>query len=370
MSDTDLRHMRSALVLGRRGLGNTWPNPSVGCVIVKAGRVVGRGWTQPGGRPHAETLALAQAGDLAQGATVFVTLEPCAHIGETPSCATVLAAAGVARVVAAVEDRDIRVSGKGFKILRAAGVAVHTGTLAQAALRDHAGFFLRNDLGRPWVTLKLATSFDGRIATASGESRWITGAEARRAVHAMRLRHDAILIGAGTARADDPDLTVRGFGQVRQPVRIVVSRRLDLPLMGRLAMTAQQTPLWICHGTSANSTLKKVWSGLGAKLIECGQTEGQINMHGVLQALGQAGLTRVFCEGGGALSASLLLQDLVDEIVGITAGLALGAESWPSLGALGYDRLLDAARFDLHEVCDIGGDVMHRWQRAQRHSDK
>ena len=355
--------MHAALALGRRGQGQTWPNPAVGCIIVRGARIVGRGWTQPGGRPHAEVLALEQAGALAKGATAYVTLEPCAHVGKTPPCASALIAAGVCRVVAAIEDSDVRVSGKGFAMLRAAGIAVTTGILAPSAAQDHAGFLLKTGLGRPWVTLKLANSFDGRIATASGESRWITGPEARRAVHSMRMRHDAVMVGGGTARSDDPDLTIRGFGAVPQPVRIVVSRRLDLPLTGRLARSAQQVPVWICHGRDAGADLCSAWSGLGARLIACPQSAGQMDMAGVLQALGQQGLTRIFCEGGAALSASLLLTDLVYEIVGFTAGFVLGAEGWPALGAMGYDRLAEAARFELYDTRSVGGDVMHRWRR-------
>ena len=200
---TDQRFMALALTLGRRGQGASWPNPAVGCVIVNEGRVVGRGFTQAGGRPHAETVALEQAETRTRGATAYVTLEPCAHHGETPPCAEALIAAGVARVVGAVEDSDARVAGQGFAMLREAGIEVITGVLADHAARDHAGFFLKTEIGRPWVTLKMASSFDGRSATATGQSQWITGPEARRVVHAMRARHDAVMIGAGTARADD-----------------------------------------------------------------------------------------------------------------------------------------------------------------------
>ena len=209
--------MRHALALGARGLGQTWPNPAVGCVLVKDNRIVGRGWTQPGGRPHAEVRALAQAGEAARGSTAYVTLEPCAHHGKTPPCAEALIAAGVARVVTALQDPDSRVAGRGHAILRAAGLGVTEHVEAAAATDAHAGFLLRVTQGRPLLTLKLASSFDGRIATATGESRWITGPEARYHVHALRHSHDAVLVGAGTARADDPMLTVRGFGPVAQP---------------------------------------------------------------------------------------------------------------------------------------------------------
>lgn len=363
MNGDDRRHMAHALRLGRRGQGNCWPNPAVGCVIVRGGRIVGRGWTQPGGRPHAETEALAQAGTAARGATAYVTLEPCAHHGQTPPCAEALIEAGVARVVAPFEDRDSRVSGKGFARLRAAGIEVITGPGLQEAARDHAGFFFRQEQTRPFLTLKLATSLDGRIATATGESQWITGPEARRAVHALRARHDAVMVGAGTARADDPSLTLRDMGARRQPVRVVVSRRLDVPLMGNLARTAKDIPVWLCHGPDSDPPLREAWQGLGAKLIECHLSGRQIDVDSVLRGLATEGLTRVFCEGGGQLAASLLSAGLVDELITFTAGLALGAEGQPALGALGIERLAEAQRLRLTDLRPVGGDVMQVWRR-------
>jgi diaminohydroxyphosphoribosylaminopyrimidine deaminase / 5-amino-6-(5-phosphoribosylamino)uracil reductase len=365
---TDSRYMALALALGRRGLGQTWPNPAVGCVIVRDERIVGRGSTQAGGRPHAEVVALAQAGAAARGATAYVSLEPCSHHGKTPPCADALAAAGVARVVVALCDPDPRVNGQGLARLRAAGIEVVEGVLADQARADQRGFLSRVEAGRPMVTLKLATSFDGRIATATGESQWITGPEARRAVHALRMRHDAVMIGGGTARADDPSLTVRGLGAVRQPVRVVLSRTLDLPLDGALARTAGEVPLWLVHGDRAAPELISAWAGLGAKLIAVPIRRGQLDVSRALGALGEAGLTRVFCEGGGALAASLLAERLVDELVGFTAGLALGAEGWPALAALGVSRLAEAPRFDLVDTRAVGGDVMHRWVRRDRAS--
>ncbi|RKF17247.1 bifunctional diaminohydroxyphosphoribosylaminopyrimidine deaminase/5-amino-6-(5-phosphoribosylamino)uracil reductase RibD [Roseovarius spongiae] len=356
--------MRTALMLGRRGQGRAWPNPAVGCVIVRAGRVVGRGWTAPGGRPHAEARALAQAGTAARGATAYVTLEPCAHHGQTPPCAEALIKAGIARVVAPFDDNDPRVSGRGFSMLRAAGIAVDTGVMADEAGRDLGGFLCRNEQGRPEITLKLATSFDGRIATAGGQSRWITGEAARRAVHGLRARHDAVMVGAGTARADDPSLTVRGMGAAQQPVRVVVSRHLGIPLMSQLARSARETPVWLCHGTDADPALIEAWEGVGARLLPCAVTERQLDIGSVAQALGAAGLTRVFCEGGGALAASLLGAGLVDRLVGFTAGLAIGAEGLPGIGALGVARLDEAPRFALERVAPVGGDAMHVWRRV------
>lgn len=355
--------MALALTLGRRGQGNTWPNPAVGCVVAKNGQICGRGWTQPGGRPHAETVALAQAGNHARGATAYVTMEPCAHHGQTPPCAEALIEAGVARVVVAMGDSDSRVAGKGLEMLRDAGIKVDVGVMADEAAQDLQGFFLKTEQGRPFLTLKLAESLDGRIATALGESQWITGADARRLVHAMRARHDAVMVGGGTARADDPSLTVRDLGVSNQPVRVVVSRRLDIPLLGKLARTAKDIPVWIAHGRDADPLLVNTWRDLGAVMLSCDPEGVHLSPGSVLKALGAQGLTRVFCEGGGALAASLLGADLVDELVTFHAGLAIGAEGFPAIGAMGIDRLGNAPRFGLVENQQVGADLMAVWRR-------
>ena len=360
MISDDPRYMALALSLAGRGLGNVWPNPAVGCVIVREGRVVGRGWTQPGGRPHAERRALDQAGAAARGATAYVTLEPCAHHGKTPPCAEALVAAGVARVVSALEDPDPRVSGKGHALLQAAGISVETGLMAAEARALQAGFLSRIERGRPWVALKLATSFDGRIATQTGESQWITGPEARAYVHALRARFDAVMVGGGTARADDPLLTVRGFKPLRQPVRVVVSAALDLP-RGRMAASVSEAPLWPVHGPDAPQEAREWWAAQGAQLIEVAASGAGLAPEAVLAALGARGLTRVFCEGGGQFAAALLRAGLVDELIGFTAGVALGAEGRASLGAMELAHLADAPRFRLMETRPIGGDVLHRW---------
>lgn len=356
--------MRLALSLGRRGQGTTWPNPAVGCVVVRDGRIVGRGWTAPSGRPHAEPQALAQAGEAARGADVFVTLEPCSHHGQTPPCAQALIDAGVARVVVALVDSDERVSGRGLDMLRAAGITVETGLCAETAQADHAGFLSRIELGRPMVTLKLASSFDGRTATATGESQWITDAPARRMVHAMRSRHDAVMVGGGTARADDPTLNVRDMGIVRQPARIVLSRHLDIPMTGKLAQTAGEVPLVLCHGADAPDALVTAWAGIGATLLPCALRGGQLDMSDTLQQLGTYGLTRIFSEGGSAIAASLLQADLVDQLIGFSAGVVIGAEGLPAIGAMGVSRLAAARRFALRSTQAVGPDVMHVWARA------
>lgn len=357
--------MALALSLGRRGHGQTWPNPAVGCIIVRNGRIVGRGFTQPGGRPHAETEALSQAGELARGSDVYVSLEPCSHEGQTPSCANALIKAEVARVFVATTDPDPRVSGSGIEMLERAGIGVSKGLCEAQARRDNAGFLSRVEQARPYLTLKLANSFDGRIATGTGESQWITGAQARRHVHALRARHDAVLVGGGTARKDDPSLTVRGLGTNCQPARIVASRRLDVPLTGKLAQTASEVPVVLCHGHDADPSLVKTWQDLGATLLQCRSGGAQLDASDVLYQLAQHGLTRVFCEGGSAFAASLLEAELVDELVGFTAGIIIGAEGLPSVGALGVSRLPSAPRFELVEYKRLGGDVLHLWRRVK-----
>ena len=352
--------MALALALGRRGLGRVWPWPSVGCVIVRDGRIVGRGCTDRETMRHAEVVALDQAGAAARGATAYVTLEPCSHHGSVGPCTDALLAAGIARVVAATEDPNPKVSG--LDVLRRAGVAVETGVMRAEAEADHEGFFRVIRQGRPMVTLKLASSLDGRIATATGESQWITGPEARRAVHALRACHDAVLVGGGTARADDPALTVRGLGVRRQPVRVVASRRVDFE-GGGLARDLPDAPLWLVHGADARPEVLDAWRSRGAETIGCATAQGQIDPKAMLAALADRGITRVFCEGGGSLAASLLAADLVDRLVWFTAGLTLGAEGMPAIGALGVDRLGEAPRFVLDDVTPVGPDVMASYRR-------
>lgn len=367
-AEDDRRFMRLAIALGERGWGRVWPNPAVGAVVVRDGRILGRGWTQPGGRPHAEPVALAAAGD-ARGATVYVSLEPCAHHGKTPPCAQALIAAGVARVVTALRDPDPRVAGRGHDMLRAAGIAVSEGVEAEAARDSHRGFLSRVTRGRPMVTLKIAISLDGRIATAAGESRWITGAAARRRVHAMRAEHDAVLVGAGTVWADDPALTVRDLGVAHQPVRVVAARRLDLP-MGELARTAGDVPVWILHDPNATPPdAARRWQGAGARLLPVPSHGGVLDPAAMLAALGGAGLTRVFCEGGGQLAAALLRAGLVDELAVFTAGLALGGDGRAAVGALALPRLADAPRFRLRRVEQVGPDALTLWSSGWTSGD-
>lgn len=356
--------MRHALALAARGLGRVWPNPAVGCVILRDGVVVGRGWTQPGGRPHAEVVALAQAGAAARGATAYVTLEPCAHHGKTPPCAEALIAAGVARVVTALTDPDPRVSGGGHAKLRAAGIEVVEGVEAEAARAGQAGFLSRVLRGRPMVTLKLALTLDGRIALADGTSRWITGPEARRAVHRMRADHDAVLIGAGTARADDPDLRVRELGLGWQPVRVVADSQLRLDPGARLLQGLPDAPLWLLHAADAPGAA--AWQGRGARTLAVPRADlpgsaGGMDPAAMLAALGGEGLTRVLCEGGGQLAASLLRAGLVDRLAVFSAGHLFGAEALPGIGALARARI-GPPGFRLTASQPVGGDLLHLWE--------
>lgn len=360
MTDTD--HMAHALRLAARGLGNVWPNPAVGCILVRDGLVVGRGWTQPGGRPHAEFRALEQAGPLAEGATAYVTLEPCAHHGHTPPCVAALIAAKVARVVTALTDPDPRVSGKGHAMLRAAGIGVTEGVLTAQATHLNAGFLKRVTQGLPFVTLKLAASLDGRTATATGESRWITGPEARRKVHAMRLTHDAVMVGSGTALADDPDLTVRDMGAVRQPVRIVLDRLLKHSPDSRLGRTAKDHPVWLLHGPAAPTTAREAWESNGATLIQTSEIDGHLDLKAALQALAKKGLTRVLSEGGSTVAAALIEAGLVDELALFSGAVVIGGDGHPALGPLGTTYLSIAPRYVVQFTQLLAPDIFSLWR--------
>lgn len=335
----DIRHMRTALALAARGLGRVAPNPAVGCVLVREGRVVGRGWTQPGGRPHAETEALRRAGVAAKGATAYVTLEPCSHHGQTGPCADALIEAGVARTVVAMEDPDARVSGRGIARLREAGIDVSLGVLAGEAKDLNQGFILHRTRHRPLITLKLASTLDGRIAAASGDSKWITGDEARAEAHRLRATHDAILVGSGTALADRPALTCRLPGITDQnPLRVILDRRGRVPDRVPPRDEAAET-LVLGHGLDTP--------------IEA------------LKALAERGITRLLIEGGGSVAASFLTTGLVDRLVWFHAGGILGADALAAVAALHHERVADMPRFTAMEsrIFD-NGDHMSVFRRA------
>ena len=356
----DLSRMRAALALARRGLGAVWPNPAVGCVIVNAGRVVGRGWTQPGGRPHAETEALRRAGAAARGAAAYVSLEPCSHWGRTPPCADALIEAGVRRVVVAIEDPDPRVAGSGIARLRAAGLAVETGLCAEEAAEINAGFLIRQRLGRPLVTLKLATSLDGRIAPRTGASRWITRLPARERGQALRAGHDAIMVGTGTVLADDPQLTCRlpGLGH-RSPVRVVLDRRLRIPLRARVIAGARQTPTWVLTLAAADPARREAFLAAGVSLIDAdADPAGRIDLAAALAALAGRGITRLLVEGGGQLAAALLRAGLVDRLAWFHAPLLIGGDGSPAIADLGLDAPCDAPGFVRVSTEAVGDDTL------------
>jgi diaminohydroxyphosphoribosylaminopyrimidine deaminase / 5-amino-6-(5-phosphoribosylamino)uracil reductase len=363
---SDARFMRAALALARRGLGRTWPNPSVGCLIVKNGIVVGRGWTQPGGRPHAETEALARAGRNAKGADAYVTLEPCCHHGKTPPCTNALIAAGIRRAVVAVEDPDPRVAGKGIAALRAAGIAVELGVAADEAHETNAGFMSTIARGRPLVTLKLATSLDGRLAVASGESRWITGEPARARGHLLRATHDAVMVGSGTVIADDPELTCRLPGlSDRGPVRVVIDGGLRVPLTVRLIAEARRTPTWfvVRHGIAGER--RAALTACGVAVIDVPATPGgETDLAAALAALAEKGITRVLVEGGATLATALVRADLVDRIAWFRAPSLIGGDGLPVLAALGVAAPEQARRFARVGIEPVGDDVLETLQRA------
>jgi diaminohydroxyphosphoribosylaminopyrimidine deaminase / 5-amino-6-(5-phosphoribosylamino)uracil reductase len=360
---TDIAFMRSALELARRGLGTVWPNPAVGCVIVRDGAVVGRGWTQPGGRPHAETVALGQAGAAARGATAYVSLEPCSHWGETPPCAEALIAAGLARVVGALEDPDPRVAGAGYATLEAAGLAVTRRLLADDAAALNAGFLLRVTAGRPLVTLKVASSLDGRIASHSGASRWITGAPARARGHLLRAQHDAVLVGAQTAQIDDPELTCRLPGLAgRSPVRLVADGHLRQSLTSRLVRTARQVPTWVLVLPSADTSRRHAFAECGVELIEVpADPTGNLDLAQALTALGGRGLTRLLVEGGGRLAAALLRLGLVDHIAWFRAPSLIGGDGIAAAAPFGIDEPGAAPRFVRDAVVELGDDRLETY---------
>jgi len=323
--------MRTALALGMRGLGRTWPNPSVGCLIVKDGQIVGRGRTQDGGRPHAETEALAAAGERARGATAYVTLEPCSNWGRTQPCSKALIDAGVQRVVAGCVDPDPRVNGSGLDQLRAAGIEVTEGILEDACRQAHIGLYRRILARRPAITLKLAQSLDGRIALADGTSKWLTGSLARRHAHRLRAQHDAIMIGSGTALADDPELSCRIDGlEHASPVRVVVDRRGRLPATSRLVRTAERIPLWIVRRQPSAELI-----GPGIEQLQ----PPSFDIETILDQLAERGLTRLLVEGGAKLAGALLRAGCVDRLELFTAPRLLGGDATASTDALGLQAI-------------------------------
>jgi diaminohydroxyphosphoribosylaminopyrimidine deaminase/5-amino-6-(5-phosphoribosylamino)uracil reductase len=366
--EADARFMALALVLGRRGLGRTWPNPAVGAVVVRRAAdgpvIVGRGWTAPGGRPHAETASLAQAGAAAAGATLYVTLEPCSHHGKTPPCADAIIAAGIARVVSALEDPNPEVAGQGHARLRAAGIALDIGLGADDARRAHAGHIRRVRDGRPHVILKLAVSADGKAGRARRLPAAITGEAARERVHMLRATSDAILTGIGTALADDPLLTCRLPGMAgRSPVRVVLDSSLRLPLTSRLVASARSTPLWVIARTSAPAHRDAALREAGADVLRVGGA-GRLELGEALRTLSARGITRLMVEGGPIVAASFVRADLVDEAVLLRGPRTIGADGIDALEGIPLAQLAQSPRLRSCGIEAVGPDTIETFERS------
>ncbi|MCC3860603.1 bifunctional diaminohydroxyphosphoribosylaminopyrimidine deaminase/5-amino-6-(5-phosphoribosylamino)uracil reductase RibD [Pseudemcibacter aquimaris] len=351
--------MGLALNLARRGIGRVAPNPSVGCVLVRSGHIIGRGWTADGGRPHAETIAIKNAGD-ASGATAYVTLEPCAHYGETPPCAEAMVKAGVAKVVIATGDPDERVAGKGIDILKKAGVDVSTGLMKEEADQINQGFFKKVTVQQPLVTVKLATSSDGKIAKVEGEQYWVTGQEARARGHLYRVSHDAIMVGINTVLADDPSLDCRLSGlNGHSPIRIILDSELKLPVVSKLSQSAQDIPVWVMTVSNDQEKISTL-EELGVKIFQIQKNDqNQPDISEVLRVLAQNGITRLLSEGGAKVNASLVKNGLVDRIIWFKSAESIGENGVNALYDIPIDEIDQYLDLSLIENGVAGAD---HWQ--------
>jgi diaminohydroxyphosphoribosylaminopyrimidine deaminase/5-amino-6-(5-phosphoribosylamino)uracil reductase len=368
-ADSDERFMALALALGRRALGNAWPNPAVGAVLVRdeSGEpiVVGRGWTQPGGRPHAETEAIRRAGAAAHGATLYVTLEPCSHHGKTPPCADAIIAAGITRVVSALEDPNPEVAGKGHARLRAHGIKVDIGVGTAEAARAHAGHISRIRSRRPHITLKLAVSSDDKAALAGRRPAAITGQSARDRVHLMRAQNDAIMVGIGTVLCDDPQLTSRLPGMAgRSPVRVVLDTQLRLPLARALVATAQAVPTWVVAGPDADTETQQTLQNHGLKVFRVGAHGAQLDLAAVMTLLAQQGITRLMVEGGPILAAALVAENLVDAAVLLRSRRPIGGEGIDALEGMPLTALTQSPHLRARAIESLGEDIAETFERA------
>jgi diaminohydroxyphosphoribosylaminopyrimidine deaminase / 5-amino-6-(5-phosphoribosylamino)uracil reductase len=363
----DQRFMQLALSLGRRGQGRTWPNPAVGAVVVRDGVIVGRGWTQAGGRPHAEPEALKRAGEAARGATLYVTLEPCSHVGKSPPCADAVIAAGIARVVSAIEDPNPEVAGQGHARLRAAGITVDIGLCALEAAHDHAGHFRRIRDKRPHVILKLAVSPDDKIGAAGRKSVAISGEAAGARVHLLRAQCDAILVGIGTVLADDPLLTCRLPGmEARSPVRAVLDRSLRISGASRLVHSARETPLWVMTSDLAEAPAAMKLGAAGAQVIRIAATATPVpglELPAVLHALAEKGITRLLVEGGARVASSFVAAGLVDEVWLLRGPDPIGADGVAALDALPLTAITQSPAFRVRASESLQKDTLTIYER-------
>ena len=352
-----------ALSLGRRGLGNTWPNPAVGAVIVKDGIILARGWTQPGGRPHAEVEALRRAKRAAQGATLYVTLEPCSHEGKSPPCADAVIKAGIARVVSSLEDPNPDVAGQGHARLREKGVAVEVGLGAEDARRAHAGHITRITQGRPHVTLKLAISADGKVGAVGRKPVAITGEVARARVFQMRAQSDAILVGIGTVLADNPQLTCRLSGmEANSPMRVVLDAKLQAPMSSGVVATVRATPSWFFAARSTSEIAQEILEQKGCRVFRVDGDQGRLDLQEVLRVLAGEGISRLMVEGGPTVAASFVAADLVDEAALIYSDKLIGDDGIGPLEGMALDALTE--RLHARGSESLGADTLEHYERA------
>ena len=360
----DAKWMEIALRLADRNIGNVCPNPAVGCLIVNDNRIVGRGWTQAGGRPHAEVMALEQAGEKSVGATVYTTLEPCSHHGKTPPCSDALISARIKRLVGAITDPDPRVDGKGFSKLRDAGIEVVEGILEREAIELNKGFIARLTKKLPFVTLKMAMSIDSRIATKTGDSKWITGENARHSSHFLRSKHDAILTGIGTVLADNPILNTRISGlENRSPTRIILDTKLRVPLDAQIVSTATEYTTIIFTTGAAEESKKKYLESVGLQIITLIETKsGKISLIETLEVLAKKGINSVLVECGGTLSAGFMRSNLIDEILVYRAPIVIGGDGRAAVEGLGVLELSTAAAFERTGIAHLGADLVETYR--------
>lgn len=363
----DTFFVQRALRLARRGQGRAEPNPLVGCVFVRHGRIIGEGWHARFGGPHAEIRALSSCRTSPRGATAYVTLEPCCHFGQTPPCTNALIAAGVSRVVACVSDPNPKVAGRGFRILRAAGISVEVGPLAEDGAALIAPFTKLVKTGRPWVILKWAQSLDGVIATRTGDSKWITDEACRAHAHRTRGRVDAVIVGVNTVLRDDPQLTCRAASPRRIATRIVLDTQLRTPVTATLVRTARRTPTWLVCGSRAARRREARLTAASCIVHRLPAGPAGVDLSALLSLLGERGMANVLVEGGGRVLGEFVDGRLADEVHLYTAPLLLGgADAIGALHARGVERIRDAARLRMLESRRIGGGWFHRARLAKR----
>ncbi len=351
----DFALMQRALELAQQAIGTTAPNPSVGCVIVKNGHIIGQGATRKGGRPHAEVIALQQAGEQANGATAYVTLEPCSHYGQTPPCAKALIEAKIAKAYIATIDISAKVNGAGIRLLKEAGIEVFLGLCQNEAIKLNQGFFSVIEKSRPYITIKLATTIDGKIATSTGDSKWISNNKARDFVHGLRAKNDAIMVGIGTVLADDPLLNCRLKGyEDRNPCRIIIDSNLRIPRDSQILRTAKEIPTIIY--TRVQQEIDNI------QVVRAPIINDKIDLNFVLKDIAGRGITRLLVEGGSSIATSMLENDVFDELIWIRSPMLIGNDGIPAIANLGVKDLSSAKRLKLIDISTLDNNIIEKYQ--------